>query len=241
MRTGPPCQQIQRQSSAADQLVAQYLPLARRLAMRYRYTSEPIEDLVQVASVGLVLAARRYDPERGISFSSFAVPTILGELRRHIRDHCWAVRVPRSVQENALRVGAATREFFGRFGRSPSPREIAAETGLDVEQVLEATIATAAYETASLDQPLDGDRQPSLPPALGSVDEPGYLHIESTAVVWPAVRRLPPAERTVVALRFHADLTQSEIAARIGVSQMQVSRLLRRALDRIGADAAVAA
>src|SRR5437016_9067414 len=118
--------------------------------MRYRYTSEPIEDLVQVASMGLVLAAQRYDAERGTSFASFAVPTIVGELRRHIRDHGWAARVPRSIQENVLRVNSAADELSARLGRSPSLRELAAETGLDVETVLEATQATSAYETASL-------------------------------------------------------------------------------------------
>lgn len=223
--------QIERPTS--DDLINQHLPLARRLAMRYRYTSEPIDDLVQVASMGLVLAAQRYDPERGASFPSFAVPTIVGELRRHIRDHGWSTRVPRSVQENVLRVAAAADDLSARHGRSPTPGELARETGLDVDGVLEAMLATAAYEATSLDSTYDGDDDRSEPAVTVGVDEEGYEQVEQAAVLWPAVRSLPTAERTVVALRFLGDLTQSQIAERIGVSQMQVSRLLRRALDHI--------
>ena len=225
--------ETRRPAAQAEELVEEYLPLARRLAMRYRYTSEPIEDLVQVASMGLVLAAQRYDAERGTSFASFAVPTIIGELRRHIRDHGWSARVPRSVQENVMKVHAATDELGARIGRSPSPRELAAETDLGVEDVLEATLTTTAYEAASLDHRIDGDDDSPEPPITIGVDDPGYEHVERAVVIWPAVSELPPDERAVVALRFLGDLTQSEIAAMIGVSQMQVSRLLRRALDRI--------
>jgi len=218
---------------SSEDLIDQYLPLARRLAMRYRYTSEPIDDLVQVASMGLVLAAQRYDASRGASFPSFAVPTIVGELRRHIRDHGWSARVPRSVQENVLRIAKAADHLGARLGRSPTPRELAEDTDLDVEAVLEALLATSAYEASSLETSQDATDDRADPIALVGIDDPGYEQVERAADVWPAVRDLPPDERAVIALRFLGDLTQSQIAARIGVSQMQVSRLLRRALDRI--------
>jgi RNA polymerase sigma-B factor len=218
---------------SSEDLVTEYLPLARRLALRYRYTSEPIDDLVQVASMGLVLAAQRYDPSRGASFPSFAVPTIVGELRRHIRDHGWSTRVPRSVQENVLRIASAVDDLGASLGRSPTPRELAEAAGLNVEAVLEAMLATSAYEATSLEGSQDPDDERTDPGVIIGVDEPGYAQVERAADLWPAVRELPEDERTVVALRFLGDLTQSQIAARIGVSQMQVSRLLRRALDRI--------
>ncbi len=230
----------QTEPPTSEELIERHLPLARRLAMRYRYTSEPIDDLVQVASMGLVLAAQRYDPERGVSFPSFAVPTIVGELRRHIRDHGWSTRVPRSVQENVLRVASAADDLTARKRRSPTPRELAAETGLDVDGVLEAMLATAAYEATSLDSTYDADDERSEPAVTVGVDEEGYDQVEQAAVLWPAVRQLPVVERRVVALRFLGDLTQSQIAERIGVSQMQVSRLLRRALDHIGEAAGAA-
>jgi len=221
-------------SQDRDDLIAEHLPLARRLAARYGYTSEPLEDLVQVAATALVLAADRFDRSRGVTFASFAIPTIMGELKRHIRDHGWAARVPRSLQEDVLRVSAAADELGGRLGRSPSPRELAAETGMDVESVLEAMLAASAFESASLDGHVDDDDGRWDPPAavLG-VDERGYEQVERAVTLWPAVAELPDDERAVVALRFLGDLTQSDIARRIGVSQMQVSRLLRRALDRI--------
>ncbi|MBV9212808.1 MAG: SigB/SigF/SigG family RNA polymerase sigma factor [Actinobacteria bacterium] len=220
---------------SSDELIRSHLPLARRLAMRYRYTSEPIEDLVQVASMGLVLAAKRFDPMRGASFPSFAVPTIVGELRRHIRDHGWSARVPRSVQENILRIAAASDDLSARLGRSPTPRELSDESGLDVTAVLEARLATHAYEAGSLDSTYDSDDERSEPVLAVGVEEPGYDRVERAVILWPAVRELPDEERAVIAMRFLGDLTQSQIAERIGVSQMQVSRLLRRALNRIQA------
>ncbi|MDQ3933668.1 MAG: SigB/SigF/SigG family RNA polymerase sigma factor [Actinomycetota bacterium] len=214
-----------------DELVRKYLPLARNLAGRYRNTSEPQDDLVQVAALGLVLAARRFDPERGTPFVSFAVPTILGELRRHLRDHGWAVRVPRGLQEDYMRVAAARDELGGSLGRAPTPRELADHLGMSVEAVLEATEAGAAYETGSLDGAPGGDEESQ--PVLASVNEPGYALVEYGVSVRPAWAQLSEHQRAAVKLRFVDDLTQSEIAARIGVSQMQVSRLLRQALDRL--------
>jgi RNA polymerase sigma-B factor len=217
-----------------DELVREFLPLARRLASRYRHTSEPLEDLTQVAYVGLVLAADRYDPERGVSFTSYAIPTIVGELRRYIRDHAWAARVPRGLQENVLRVTAASGELSGRLGRSPTPTELATETGLESEQVLEAMAAASAYEAESLDhRPAgDDDARDPLVATIGR-DDTGYELVEYGVSMRPAMAELSQQERAVVAMRFVEDLTQSEIAKRIGVSQMQVSRVLRRAVDHL--------
>jgi RNA polymerase sigma-B factor len=222
------------QTPSRDDLVRQYLPLARRLAARYRHSSEPLEDLTQVACVGLVLAAERYDPERGTSFSTFAVPTIMGELRRYLRDHAWAARVPRSVQENVLRVTAASAELNTRLGRSPSTAELAKETGLEPEAVVEAVGASSAYAAESLDTRItsDGDEREPLIATLGREDA-GYDLVEYGVSMRPAMAELSEEERIVVALRFGEDLTQSEIARRIGTSQMHVSRVLRRAVNRL--------
>ena len=229
-------------TTSKDDLVGEHLPLAKRLATRYRHTSEPLEDLTQVAYVGLVLAAERYDPARGVSFKSYAIPTIVGELRRHIRDHAWAARVPRGLQENVLRVTAATSELNTRLGRSPKTAELAKETGLEPEDVVEALGATSAYEAESLDTRAtsDGDEREPLVATLGSV-EPGYDLVEYGVSVRPAMAELSEQERIIVAMRFFEDLTQSEIARRIGISQMQVSRVLRRAVEHLHKATRVAA
>jgi RNA polymerase sigma-B factor len=223
------------ESSPRNDLVREFLPLARRLASRYRHTSESLEDLTQVAYVGLVLAAERYDPERGTSFTSYAIPTIVGELRRYIRDHAWAARVPRGLQENVLRITSASGDLSGRLGRAPTVAELAKETGLDSEQVVEAMAAASAYEAESLDTRAgaddDGAREP-LVATLGTVD-PGYELVEYGVSMRPAMAELTEQERLIVAMRFFEDLTQSEIARRTGVSQMQVSRVLRRAVDHL--------
>jgi len=217
-----------------DALVHQYLPLARGLAARYRHTHVPLEDLVQVASMGLVMAAGRFDPSRGTSFASFAVPTILGELRRHLRDHGWAARVPRGLQEDVMRVTAARNELAGRLGRAPSPSELADESGMATDAVLSAIEAGGAYEAESLDQTPSSEDDPgrTLHTVLGA-DEPGYDLVEYGVSVRGAMSELSDQERHAVRLRFVDDLTQSEIAEIIGVSQMQVSRLLSRALARL--------
>jgi RNA polymerase sigma-B factor len=224
-----------------NDLVREFLPLARRLAARYRHTSESLDDLTQVAYVGLVLAADRYDRERGISFTSFAIPTILGELRRHIRDHAWAARVPRSLQENVLRITSAANDLSGSLGRSPTPGELARETGLDTAAVLEAMEAATAYEAESLDQSAPGDEErEALIATIGSEDT-GYSFVEYGVAMKVAMAQLSDQERTIVGMRFFEDLTQSEIARRMGVSQMQVSRVLRRAVERLGDATAAAA
>jgi RNA polymerase sigma-B factor len=217
-----------------NDLVREYLPLARRLATRYRHTSESLEDLTQVAYVGLILAAERYDPDRGTSFTSYAIPTIVGELRRYIRDHAWAARVPRGLQENVLRVTSASGELNTRLGRSPSTAELAKETGLEEEQVVEAIGAASAYEAESLDtrQTSNGDEREPLVATLAT-EEGGYDLVEYGVSMRPAMAELSEQERAIVAMRFFEDLTQSEIARRIGISQMQVSRVLRRAVDHL--------
>jgi RNA polymerase sigma-B factor len=219
---------------ARRELTERYLPLARSLARRYERPRESLDDLLQVASLGLVKAIDRFDPERGLSFSSYAVPTMLGELRRYFRDTGWALHVPREMQERVLRVHAAVEQLSGELGRSPSPQQLADELNLPVEHVLEAIEANAAYDTASLDTPLRaGDEQSqTVAETVGEMDERFEL-IEDSASIGPALRALPERERLILHLRFVEDLTQTEIAQQIGVSQMHVSRLIRRALERV--------
>ena len=227
--------------AAREELAERLLPLARDLAARYTYTDEPFDDLLQVASLGLVKAIDRFDPERGTKFTSYAAPTILGELKRHFRDKGWALHVPRDLQERTLAVNRATEALSKQLGRSPKAREVAAELNCSVEAVLEAQEAGTAYDTSSLDQPLSGteDESGSLLDTLGGI-EAGYEFVEMSVAVGPTVRALPPREQEILRLRFIDDLTQREIGERVGVSQMHVSRLLRRALDKVTAAAEAA-
>lgn len=226
--------QRDRDQSARDELIRRLLPLARRMARRYRRPEEPLEDLVQVAVLGLIKAIDRFDPGRATAFSSYAVPTMLGELKRHFRDHGWALHVPRGLQERVLAVDGAMRDLSRGLGRLPSAEEVAGELGLTTEDVLEAWEAATAYEALSLDGFRFGDAGDGETYAerVGSVDG-RYELVEYGATILPALRALPERERRILHMRFAEDLTQSEIAARIGVSQMHVSRLLRRALDRL--------
>jgi RNA polymerase sigma-B factor len=226
--------QQDRNRSARDELARRFMPLARKLAMRYRSANEPNEDLVQVANYGLVKAIDRFDPTRGLAFSSFAVPTILGELRRHFRDHGWAVHVARGAQERALKVQKAVRELTGDGGRSPSVHQIAQYLEWELSDVLDALEANAAHHATSLDTPVRNDDGEgiTLGDTLGDEDSRFELTNDRLAVQ-DAVKALPLVERRVVALRFAEDLTQKEIGERIGVSQMQVSRLLSSALTRL--------
>jgi RNA polymerase sigma-B factor len=216
-------------------LVQRFMPLARSLARRYERSSEPLDDLVQVASLGLVKAIDRYDPSRGNAFVSFAVPTILGELRRYFRDCCWDVHVPRGAQERALKLEEAQYRLTGDLGRSPTVIELAQYLELDVEQVLDAMQASHAYGVVSLDSPrtaTGGDDGGTVGDSLGELDE-RFALVEDGAAIAGALKHLPPRERRVLELRFGGDMTQSEIAAAIGVSQMHVSRLLRHALEQL--------
>ncbi len=217
-----------------EELVRRHLPLARRLAARYHNPHEPLEDLVQVANVGLLNALDRYDPERGVPFGAFATPTILGELKRHFRNTGWAAHVPRAAQELAQRVQRAVGELTEQHGRSPEVAELAQFLELDVEEVLEGLESAQAHYSDSLDAPIaDGVPEPTtLGDTLGTVDD-GYALFETASSLSGGIRQLPYLERTALTLRMQGDLKQSEIARAMGCSQMQVSRLLRRAGDRL--------
>ena len=222
--------------AAREQLIERFLPLARQLASRYKHAGEPYEDLVQVACVGLLKAVDRYEPKRGRGFVKYAVPTMLGELKRHFRDKGWSVHVPRATQELVLKVSEALGTLPAKLGRPPRPRDIAKAVGVPVEDVLEAMEAATAYEATSLDAPRPGDDEDSW--SWGdsvSVEEHGYELVEIGETLRGTLEALPDRERLILRLRFQHDMTQAEIAERVGVSQMHVSRLLRRSLDRLAA------
>jgi RNA polymerase sigma-B factor len=218
---------------ARDELCERFMPLARQLARRYQRGHEPLDDLVQVASLGLIKAIDRYSLDRGTAFSSYAVPTILGELKRYFRDVGWAVHVPRGMQERIMQVNSTVEALSRRLGRSPTPTEIGKEVGMTPEDVLEALEASVAYEASSLDAPrAHEDDSDSYADTIGADDE-AYEQIEYMETIAPTMRALPERDRLVLKLRFEDDMTQSEIAQRIGVSQMHVSRLIRRAIARL--------
>ena len=218
---------------ARDALVERFLPLARQLARRYERGSEPLDDLVQVASLGLLKAIDRFDPGRATAFSSFAVPTIAGELKRHFRDKGWWVRVPRDLQELANRVDRLVDELLPELGRTPTPDEIARHIGVSTEQVLEARDAAGAHRALSLDRPHDdADGDDHMLDSIGAED-PGYHLADDAATIDRLMGVLDDRQRQILRLRFAEDLTQSEIGARVGVSQMHVSRLIRQAIEQL--------
>jgi RNA polymerase sigma-B factor len=220
---------------ARDALIDRFRPLARRLARRYVTSAEPLEDLMQVASVGLVAAVDRFDPCRGTAFTSFAIPTILGELKRYFRDVGWSAHVPRSAQEMALRVDQASRELAAHTGRAPNVGELAQYLEVDTEQVLVGLEAGSAHFAMSLDAPVatpDREAREPLHAYVGEVED-GYALVEMTASLAVVMPRLPYLERRALTMRLGDNLTQTEIAERLGCSQMQVSRLLRRAGSRL--------
>lgn len=218
--------------AARDRLVTQYMPLVRKIASRYAGRGEPLEDLVQVGSIGLVLAIDRFDVERGVKFTTYAVPTIVGEIQRHFRDRAWAIHVPRRMKELSLKLARTVESQTSDRGRAPTIGELAAETGLEEEEVVEALETYHAYSTRSLSQPLglgEGD-EGTVEDLFGAPDQ-GYDDVEAGALLETGLQALDERERMIVELRFFEGLTQSEIAARIGISQMHVSRLLRRSLS----------
>jgi RNA polymerase sigma-B factor len=221
-------------AGARAELIELTMPLARRLARRYQHGNEPLDDLVQVAALGLVKAVDRFDPARGLGFASFAVPTILGELKRHLRDTGWALHVPRGMKERILEVRQATDELSGELGRSPSPQQLAERMGTGSEQIIEAFDAAAAYETTSLDAPMGGDQGEAgtIADSLGQTDE-RLDTVEDRVTLTHGLRCLPERELVILKLRFCDGLPQAEIADRIGLSQMHVSRLIRRSLERL--------
>ncbi len=223
-----------RDRHARDVLIERFLPLARKLARRYLASNEPYEDLVQVASLGLVKAVERFDPDRGFAFTSFAVPTIVGELKRYFRDTAWALHVDRGAQERARKIADARREISALRGRSPTVGELSEYLECSHEEVLDGLQTGEAYDTISLDAPRtgDGDGPASRIEALGDEDDRLGL-VDDQATIFAAAQHLPQRERQILFLRFGEDLTQTEIAERVGVSQMQVSRLLRKSLQRL--------
>jgi RNA polymerase sigma-B factor len=227
--------------NARQAVFEQFLPLARGLARRYRTPHEPFEDLVQVASVGLLGAIDRFDPRRGSNFGSFAIPTILGELKKYFRSTGWAVHVPRGQQEMALRIERAIREIVARSGLHPGVRELAEYLEVSTEEIVAGLDARTAHYAMSLDAPLtptEPDDAECLIDTMGC-EEDGYALTEATASLAGAIAQLPHCERRVLALRLERDLKQTEIAAELGCSQMQVSRLLRRAAERLHELAAI--
>ena len=223
--------------AARDELVRKYLPLIRSLAKRYSYTTEPLDDLCQVGAIALCKAIDRYKPGCGASFKAYAVPTIVGELRRHFRDTGWAVHIPRSLQERARTVGVALNDLTAKLARSPTIAEIAECTGLSREDVIEGLEVRMAYDTTPLDAPSQGDDDTQLNSRLGAEDQ-ALERVEYSEMLERAMRSLPERERVLLRMRFAEDLSQSEIAKRVGVSQMHVSRLLRRAVAQMQAVAA---
>jgi RNA polymerase sigma-B factor len=220
--------------SAREELTRRLMPLARDLAARYANSGEPLEDLTQVAYLGLLKAIDRYDVERGTGFVAYAVPTIRGELKRHFRDKGWALHVPRDLQERALAVRRCRSALEGRLGRSPTVKEVAAELECGSEQVLEATLASNHYSVASLDAPpaRDDDEAGALGELIGSQDDT-YVAVEDREVIAGNWKDLSELERRVVRLRLVDELPQREIGRRVGFSQMHISRVLRRALERL--------
>jgi RNA polymerase sigma-B factor len=221
--------------AARNSLIERHMPLARSLAAQYRHAREPFDDLVQVANLGLVKAVDRFDPDRGIAFTSYAVPTILGELKRHFRDRTWTIHFSRGVQESIARVERSTEALRAELGHEPSAREVAERCGLTVEDVLEARMANTASRTASLDAPVLREDS-ELNDVLGRYDA-GLDRVEDAVWLEQLAGALSAREREILRLRFVEDLVQREIAERVGISQMHVSRVLRQALAHL-ADAA---
>jgi RNA polymerase sigma-B factor len=219
-----------------DRLVEMHLPLVEHLARRFRNRGEPLDDLVQVATIGLIKSVDRFDTERGVEFSTYATPTIVGEIKRHFRDRGWAVRVPRRLQELRLQLTTATSELSQQLGRAPTVAELATHLKLSEEEVLEGLESANAYSTLSLDVPEQGDEEaPAVVDSLGSEDE-ALEGVEYRESLKPLLERLPPREKKILLLRFFGNMTQSQIAAEIGISQMHVSRLLARTLAQLRED-----
>ena len=217
---------------ARDQLTELHLPLAEHLARRFAGRGEPYEDLAQVATIGLIKAIDRYDPGRGVEFSTFAMPTIMGEIKRWFRDKGWAIRVPRRLQELRMSIGAATTVLLQQHGRSPTVPELAGAIGVSEDDVLEALETATAYSTLSLDSPEHDDNAMPTIETLGQDDE-ALEGVENRETLIRMLSSLPERERTIIVLRFFRGMTQSQIANEIGISQMHVSRLLSRTLARL--------
>jgi RNA polymerase sigma-B factor len=219
-----------------EKLVEVHLPLVEHLARRFRNRGEPLDDLIQVATIGLIKSVDRFDPGRGVEFSTYATPTIVGEIKRHFRDKGWAVRVPRRLQELRLALTSATAELSQQHGRAPTVAELAAQLRLSEDDVLEGLESANAYSTLSLDVPEQGEQDsPLVADSLGAEDEE-LEGVEYRESLKPLLAKLPPREKKILLLRFFGNMTQSQIAEEIGISQMHVSRLLARTLAQLRQD-----
>jgi RNA polymerase sigma-B factor len=216
-----------------DELVEMHLPLVEYLARRFRNRGEPLDDLIQVATIGLIKSVDRFDLERGVEFSTYATPTIVGEIKRHFRDKGWAIRVPRRLQELKLSLAKATSDLSQKNGRAPTVAELAKQLEMTEEEVLEGLESANAYSAVSLDAPDTGDDDsPAVADSLGTTDE-SLEGVEYRESLKPLLERLPPREKKILLLRFFGNMTQSQIAAELGISQMHVSRLLARTLAQL--------
>ena len=219
--------------TARDDLVHLHLPLVEHCARRFRNRGEPLEDLVQVGTIGLIKSVDRFDTSRGVEFSTYATPTIIGEVKRYFRDKGWAIRVPRRLQELRMQISSASAELTQSLGRSPTPRELAEAIGCTVEEIIEGIESSNAYSTLSLDATDDGDDSTATMLDAIGVDDEGLEHVEIRESIKPLLDRLEPREKKILLLRFFKNMTQSQIAEEIGVSQMHVSRLLNRTLEQL--------
>lgn len=223
-----------RRATCRNDLVQLHLPLVDHCARRFANRGEPLDDLVQVGTIGLIKSVDRFDTERGVEFSTYATPTIIGEIKRHFRDKGWAIRVPRRLQELRMSISSVTGDLSQELGRSPTPREIAEKIGVNVEDVMQGLESANAYSTLSLDagdSNEDGGTS-SMLDTLGE-DDVALDHVEIRESIKPLIEQLPSREKTILMLRFFRGMTQSQIAAEIGVSQMHVSRLLNRTLEQL--------
>ncbi len=218
---------------ARNELVMSHLNLVRFLASKFKNRGEPLDDLVQVGTIGLIKAIDRFDPERGLEFTTYATPTILGEIKRHFRDKGWSVRVPRRLQELSSKVNQATDELTKELQRTPSTEEVASKLGVTVEEVLEAMESSSAYSSVPLEAGgSDDDDAPAVIDHYASVDQ-DLAASDDRMVIEDTIKEFSPREQEVIRMRFNDNLTQVEIAKRLGVSQVQVSRLLRRTLKKL--------
>ncbi len=220
-------------TSAREELVHLHLPLVEHCARRFRNRGEPFEDLVQVGTIGLLKSVDRFDSERGVEFSTYATPTIIGEIKRYFRDKGWAIRVPRRLQELRMQIASATGELTQDLGRSPTPRELAETIGCSVEEIVEGLESSNAYSTLSLDASDDSDEGGAPMLAALGTDDVNLEHVDIRESIKPLLDQLDAREKRILLLRYFKNMTQSQIAAEIGVSQMHVSRLLTRTLEHL--------
>jgi RNA polymerase sigma-B factor len=230
--TDPTGSEVDR-AACRDELVHLHLPLVEHFARRFVNRGEPFDDLLQVGTIGLIKAVDRFDPKRGVEFSTYATPTIVGEIKRHFRDRGWVIRVPRRLQELRLSITSTTADLTQQLGRAPTVSELAQTIGVTDEEVIEGLESSNAYSTLSLDAPEAGDDSAlSMIDIIGGDDE-ALEHVENRETIKPLLEALDPREKHILTLRFFRGMTQSQIASEIGISQMHVSRLLARTLRRL--------